>query len=385
MRPSPVFFDIAVTVAFLVFAIGIVYKLLAWFFKNVGMGDKTVSISRRLFHSFEGIVLAVFSSSFFAMIKALVTDVLLQFRILADRKDPSAWIMHLLIFVGFVGLVVLHAFNLPASFSSDYYSTTNPLMFLRNFLGVLVLVGLVLAVVRRSVWMKGRIRTSGADVYGLAVVAVIIISGFFLETLKITSYAEYDRMVDEYGAGLDEDEARSLEAYWVKHFSVVSPTMKEPLSEELVAQGAEVHEMSCVECHDRPESAFLSFALVTITKPLALRLDEADIRVIMWYVHILSCLIGLALLPFTKLFHILSTPISLVVAELSKSKQEPASVATRQVVELDGCSHGGACHTSCPVRRRRQARIERMIRYRPALEYLETKACEDLGSRQVTT
>jgi len=233
--------------------------------------------------------------------------------------------------------------------------------------------------------MKGRIRTSGADVYALTVVAIIILSGFFLEGLKITSYAEYDRMIDEYGAGLDEDEIEALEAYWVKNFSVVSPTIKEPLSEKLVAQGAEVHEMSCVECHDRPESAFVSFALVSITKPFALSLDGANVRVFMWYVHIIASLIGLALLPFTKLFHIVSTPVSLLVAELSKAKPEPASVATRQVVELDGCSHGGACHSSCPVRQRRQSRIEDIVRYSPALDYVETKSCDDLGSRDVAT
>jgi len=43
------------------------------------------------------------------VLKVLVVDVLFQARILRDRKDPLAYSMHLLIFFGFLALLLFHA------------------------------------------------------------------------------------------------------------------------------------------------------------------------------------------------------------------------------------------------------------------------------------
>ena len=55
--------------------------------------------------------------------------------------------------------------------------------------------------------------------------------------------------------------------------------------------------------------------------------------------------------------------------------------ATRQAIELDGCSHGGACHETCPVRVRRLDRIGAEAPYEPMLAYVDRKSAKDLGSR----
>ncbi|MBF0524593.1 MAG: 4Fe-4S dicluster domain-containing protein, partial [Deltaproteobacteria bacterium] len=69
-----------------------------------------------------------------------------------------------------------------------------------------------------------------------------------------------------------------------------------------------------------------------------------------WYIHVLACLIGLAYLPFSKFFHMIAGPISLLANGLmDKAKADPANVATRRIMELDACTHCGTCSVRCSV------------------------------------
>jgi hypothetical protein len=83
------------------------------------------------------------------------------------------------------------------------------------------------------------------------------------------------------------------------------------------------------------------------------------------------------------MFHVVGTPVSLMVAEVGGLSRAPGAVATRQAIELDGCRHGGACHDDCPVRLRRVDRIGAEAPYEPMLAYLDQKSMADLGSRPV--
>jgi len=205
-----------------------------------------------------------------------------------------------------------------------------------------------------------------------------------LEGLKITSYSAYQAMVEDYGGGSDEAEAKALEAYWVENFGVVSPNIQQPVSAEVLTLGKDAHDASCRECHSRPRAAFVSYPIARILKPFAISLDRAGGTTVLWYIHFLACFFGLAYLVFSKFFHMISTPVSLIIAEVSKAGQEPAAAATRQMIELDGCSHGGLCHTECPVRKRRLDRIQGEVMFAPMLVYIEGKSAADLGSREVS-
>ena len=131
---------------------------------------------------------------------------------------------------------------------------------------------------------------------------------------------------------------------------MVSPTTKGPFNKELLEAGKEAFEMSCAECHAREQSAFLSYGLSRIIKPLALGLDSAKIPILLWYIHFLACFIGLAYLPFSKMFHIFTTPLSLLAnAVMEKEKSNPANIATRQLLELDACMNCGTCSMQCRV------------------------------------
>ncbi len=377
------FFHKALYIVSIIFFVGLGYKLLSWFFKTVGAGEENIPLSKRFFSGIKAVVLTLFTGKIRVFVKVFIVDVLFQVRILKDKHDPSAWIMHLLIFYGFLGLLLFHAFDIPGSVSADQYSTMNPFLFLRNLFGFMVAAGLVLALLRRTVWMKGRIRTTGMDLYAIVILALIVVSGFLLEGLKIGSYSEYRRMVDEYGSVADENESRALEAYWVANYAVVSPNIQAPVSAALLTEGKEIHEMNCAECHASPRSAFVSYAVARVARPVALGLDRAEVRRGIYYLHILAILFGLAYFAFSKMFHIFSTPISIFVAELSGEKQDPAGAATRNMIERDGCDHGGTCHTECPVRRRRDKRIEMTTQFSPMLDCIDEKNSKDLGSRSI--
>jgi hypothetical protein len=101
-----------------------------------------------------------------------------------------------------------------------------------------------------------------------------------------------------------------------------------------------------------------------------------------YYFHILACFFGLAYLPFSKIFHIFATPVSLLISAATETgKVGQVNAATMQRIELDGCSHGGVCHFDCPVRQRRMERIEASEPFEPELDYVGQKDWKALGNR----
>jgi heterodisulfide reductase subunit C len=177
-----------------------------------------------------------------------------------------------------------------------------------------------------------------------------MLSGIFLEGTKIISYTIYEEMVEEYSDAEDEEEFQALESFWVKNFAVVSPTLQGPFDEKVLEQGLEIHEMSCSDCHSPPKYAFTGYVAAKLATPFAQALERANMPVVLWYIHFLACFLGLAYLPFSKMFHIFASPVSLLSnAVMDKEKSDPANIATRQVMELDACTHCGTCSRRCSV------------------------------------
>jgi len=279
-----------------------------------------------------------------------VLDVILQVKVL--QQDFLKWAMHMCIYYGFLLLLLMHGLDqiFTSALFPNYYPTINPFLFLRDLFGILVFVGIAIAVYRRFILKLPRLRTSPMDLYAITILAVIMISGFLLESTKITSYTKFQEMVEEYTIQPDEEELRTLEAFWVEKFGVVSPEVSGPFDAEILESGREAHEMSCIECHSRPQWGFAGYTVSRITKPVALLLDRAKFYSMLWYIHFLACFLGLAYLPFSKMFHIFTTPLSLLAnAVMAQGKSHPANTATRQLMELDACMHCGTCSMQCRV------------------------------------
>jgi nitrate reductase gamma subunit len=184
--------------ALLIFAIGCLWRLWTWFTLRVGDSAQKETASRRLVAAFRGILSAVFSGTIFIMIREFVVNVLFQWKIL--KENPLRWSMHMLIYLGFILLFFLHAIDGTYShpFFNNFYSTLDPYLSLRNIFGAMVIVGIILAVYRRITIKKLRSLTSPMDKYAIIILAVIMLSGVFLEASKIVSHQSFERMLQEY-------------------------------------------------------------------------------------------------------------------------------------------------------------------------------------------
>jgi heterodisulfide reductase subunit C/nitrate reductase gamma subunit len=343
-------YNIALYVSFAIFIFGMIYKISTWFRRSIGINTSKTTTSKRISAAIKGVLGAIFSVKIGTLIKVFIVDVIFQVRIL--KEDFLRWLMHMLIYGGFMLLFLMHALNsiITEALFSEYASTLNPFMFLRDLFGFMVIVGIGIAIYRRIVMKVPRLKTNPMDRYAIIIVAIIMLSGVLLEGIKITSHTRYQEMVEEYADTDEEEELRALESFWVQRFDVVSPTVKGPFDEEMLEQGEDIHDMSCAGCHSRPISAFTGYVAAKITKPIALGLDRANIPTLLWYIHFLACFVGLAYLPFSKMFHIFASPVSLLAnAVMDKEKSDPYNIATRQVMELDACTHCGTCSRRCSV------------------------------------
>lgn len=343
-------FTILLYLSLVIFTVGMVYKVTSWFSRTIGIEGRDATTAARITAALKGIFRTLFSAKLFTLIRVFLLDVILQVRIL--KQNFLRWLMHMLIYGGFMLLLLLHALedHITDNLVADYYSTLNPFLFLRDFFGVMVIIGIGITVCRRFILKIPRLVTHAMDRYAIIILSVIMVSGLFLEGGKISSNAEFQYMVEDYAGMDDEDEIRRLESYWVAHFGTVSPNVKAPFNPETLEQGLELHESNCAECHSPNTSAFGGFAFAKLMRPVALLLDRTGGVTFFYWVHILSCFLGLAYLPFSKMFHIFASSASLMVnAVMDPKTSDPLNIATRQVMELDACTHCSTCSRHCSV------------------------------------
>jgi heterodisulfide reductase subunit C/nitrate reductase gamma subunit len=344
------FLKVSLYISLVIFLLALIYKVASWFRYRIGIGTEKISASTRFFSAIKGILSTIFSASILTLLKVFVLDVLLQFRIL--REDFLRWVMHIFIYGGFMLLLLMHALDKTITIAiwKDYYPTVNPFMFLRDLFGAMVIVGVIIAIFRRFILKVPRLFSHAMDIYAILIVAVIMLSGIFLEATKMVAYSDYKRMADEYSGLSDPQELRPLEAFWVKEFGTISPNLKGPFDEKILAQGRELHQSSCEGCHVRPQWAFTGYGAAKIISPFGLGIDRAHLPTILWYIHVLACMVGLTYLPFSKMFHIFASSISLLAnGVIGKEKLTPANRATLQAMELDACTHCGTCSLRCSV------------------------------------
>ncbi len=342
------FFKVSLYACLIVFILGLSFKVSQWFIRPVGISARGFTSRARFFAFVRGFTAVIFSARLFTLVKVFILDVILQWRIL--KEDRLRWVMHMMIYWGFMLLLLMHGLGeiITASLFSDYYSTLNPFFFLRDLFGIMVILGIGIAVCRRYILNIPRFRSNKMDLYAIILIAVIILSGILLEGVKITSCSDFTRMVEDYSFLEEEEDLTALESLWVKEFGLVSPNVSGPFDRETLERGMENHEMNCMGCHSSPKWAFTGYVSARIIGPAAIFLDRAGAPGILYHIHILACFIGLALVPFTKMFHLISTPVSLLAnAVMDKEISRPENIATRQVMELDACVHCGTCSRTC--------------------------------------
>jgi heterodisulfide reductase subunit C/nitrate reductase gamma subunit len=345
------FYSISLYISLAIFIGGLIYKIATWLSRTIGDDSKDIPTAQRLASALKGISVTIFSAKILTLIKIGVLDVLLQRKVV--NEDTFRWVTHILIYGAFMLLLLMHALDafITSALVSNYSATLNPFLFLRDLCGALVIIGICMAIYRRFILKPPRLHTHPMDTYAIVLIVIIMVSGIVLEGTKIGSYSLYKNMVTDY-AGIEEgeEEFTALTSFWVKEFATISPDIKAPFKDEILKEGKELHEMSCAGCHSQPQWAFMGYPIARAVKGAAVGLDKAGIHTLLFYIHFLACFIGLAYLPFSKFLHILTSPVSLLAnSVMDKNTSDPANIATRQVVELDACTHCGACTARCSV------------------------------------
>lgn len=341
-------FEILLGISLTICLLGLLYRFSNWFSRSIDPNREDIALGKRLSTALSGTLATIFSKKFLCILQSFFADLLFQKR--SFNKSKYRWVMHVFIFASFLALFFMHAigsftFNL---FDSEYVSTVNPSLTLRNIFGLLAIIGIALAVYRRLNLRSKRMKSSASDWAALIFIAAIMLSGFMLEGAKISSYSVYQSMLEEWG-DVEGEEAEALEAYWVSENGLHSPNFAKPIEPELLELGRETHEFSsCIECHASNKDAFVSYATAKIIGPIAAVMGDQLVVSVMWFIHIAACLGFLAWLPFSKMFHIISAPVSLAINRvMGKESDDPVNALNRQLIGLSACTHCGSCTVEC--------------------------------------
>ena len=329
--------------------IGLLYRAFEWFNLRIGPDAGSVSRISRFADFLKRLPGTLLSWRFWVR---LVFDVLLQARLL--KKSPLRWIAHIFIAYGFIALLLFHALEdlITAELIPGYACTTNPWITLRNILGLLVIVGVALSLWTRSSKKDLPVKSKGMDKWALILMASIMFSGFLLEGSKIISSGVFEEMCIEYAGIEDPEEMLPLKAYWAQHYGVYFEDLEGegPFDEEIMEEGMYMNEDNCLPCHAQPHYAFASYGISRIMTPLAAWLNQARADMWFWYLHVGICFLGLALLPFSKFLHMVTSPLTLLMERSPETKRRtPQYLANTRALTLDACTHCGLCSEHCSV------------------------------------
>jgi cytochrome b subunit of formate dehydrogenase len=176
-------------VSLLLFVVGIGATLTFWFQGTVG--DPSFSGHEKLSYIGERIWQVIFSKKILTLLKVFVVDVLLLRRIL--RESVSRWSIHSLIYlafflrflIGLISLLVSNAF--PTSpWTALLLDKNHPFVaFTYDFLGLCIIIGSGGAIMRRIYGKPRKAVTTEQDVVVLGLIGALLLTGFWVEGMRI--------------------------------------------------------------------------------------------------------------------------------------------------------------------------------------------------------
>lgn len=267
------------------------------------------------------------------------------------NAGKTRWLIHFLVILGFLYLVIFHALDDMTSFRwfRDYQPTMNPFQFLRNLAGFFVLAGCLGFLYRRLIhfkllWEK-QLLCKG--LFSILLILTMVLSGFFLEAVKIISAPVFFEMVEEYS---DIDETTGLEdlkLYWEKQYGVVFNEAL-AITPKKLANGKNLSEENCMDCHSPIKSAFISGTLARGLKKAGAWLNDHRTDKLVYYVHYFLSLLILASLPFSRLLHMFLIPVASLEKNIKKEHMAP-NHGKINTATLYGCTNCGFCSDVCSV------------------------------------
>ncbi len=291
-------------------------------------------------------------------LKELVAEVGFQWRL---ARDPYATAMHLAIFWGMVFLFLGTALatvdqdfaNLPFDvqiLQGDFYRVFELVL---DVFGVALLVGLAMAAYRRYVVQPERLQAAVRPISRwdgfpfLLVLVLIALTGFLAEGLRI---AEALQIEGQLAAATDAQARQQvIEQFGLEEqFHLLGDERREAQLERIAQQGV---------VFPAARWAPVGYGLGRLLERLPLGTIRA-MHQVNWWVHALLAFGFIAAIPFTKAFHILSSPLGMFFRQPAPAGRlavaAESGVSTirdfswRQLLQVDACTWCGKCQEVCP-------------------------------------
>ncbi len=277
------------------------------------------------------------------------------FQIKLFRGGKIRWLAHFLVISGFIYLVVVHALDdVTYVMFPEYQPTIDPFRFLRNLAGAGVTLGCVLFLFRRltnsrinqdhSVQEKG-FRFRG--LISIVLILALVLSGFLLEATNIMSEPRFNEMVEEYSDLEGDDDLIHLKVFWVENYHVVFNENFQPLAPDLKI-GETLNGDYCLDCHAKPDSAFVSAPIAKMSKPMGNWLARARVDNILYWFHYAMILILICFLPFSRMFHLIAVPLASTRKRITPGNLK-IEMGYLDVFSMSACTNCGFCSEVCSV------------------------------------
>jgi cytochrome b subunit of formate dehydrogenase/nitrate reductase gamma subunit len=176
-------------VSFILFIIGIGATLTFWF--QGTMVDASFSTHEKLSYIGEKAWQVFFSKKMLTLLKVFVVDVLLLRRVL--KESVSRWTIHSLIYlplflrflIGLILLLLSVAFPMSPQVAVLLDKNYPPIAFTYDFLGLCIIIGTIGAIMRRVRGKTQKAVTGGQDYVVLGLIGAILLTGFLVEGMRI--------------------------------------------------------------------------------------------------------------------------------------------------------------------------------------------------------
>jgi cytochrome b subunit of formate dehydrogenase len=176
-------------IALLLFLLGIVLTVSFWFQGTVG--DPSFSTGEKISYVSEKMWQIIFSRKILTLLKVFVVDILFLRRIL--KESLSRWTIHSLIylpfflrfFIGLILLILSKVFPMSPAVAHLLDKNNSFLAFTFDFLGLCIIIGIVGATMRRFQSRSQKALATGQDFLVLGLIGGILLTGFVVEGMRI--------------------------------------------------------------------------------------------------------------------------------------------------------------------------------------------------------
>jgi len=145
------------------------------------------------------IISSIFSKGIGHALEVLILDVAFQRRTYRRRK--LEWLMHILIFWGWIGLLILTIVAAAAEFYGPFGLGAGPEYFIgvwkslelpNNIFGWMLVIGIAIAIVRRLVSKAKDVQARNADIDWILIIGllIVVITGFYAQDLRVAAGVE---------------------------------------------------------------------------------------------------------------------------------------------------------------------------------------------------